>query len=116
LELADGKALASGAYQQPHDLQSSGVAEFSETVRDSFDIHPAYMARSASGFNHKTGFVARRLPLAVSLPTMVVGFTWYGRDRSFVVHGKNGQFMLAMTAGSIVGSFNGGRLLGVVSA
>jgi len=29
---------------------------------------------------------------------------------------KNGQFMLAMTAGSIDGSFNGGRLLGVVLA
>ena len=74
LELADGKALVSGAHQQPDDLQSSGVAKFGETASDSFEIHCAYMAWSASRHNHKTGFMARRLSLADSPPTMLAGF------------------------------------------
>lgn len=52
--------------------------------------------------------------LAVSLPTMLVGFARYSRDRSFVVLGENRGFVLVMAAGSIVGSFVGGRLLGLV--
>lgn len=58
--------------------------------------------------------LAGSLSLAVSLPTMLVGFTRYSRDRSFVVLGRNRVFLLVMAAGSIVGSFIGGRLLGVV--
>jgi hypothetical protein len=58
--------------------------------------------------------LAGSLSLAVSLPTMLVGFTCYSRDRSFVVLGENGRFVLVMAAGSIVGSFIGGRLLGLV--
>jgi uncharacterized membrane protein YfcA len=50
----------------------------------------------------------------VSLPTMLVGFTRYSRDRSFVVLGQNKGFVLVMAAGSIIGSFIGGRLLGLV--
>jgi uncharacterized membrane protein YfcA len=58
--------------------------------------------------------LAGSLSLAVSLPTMLVGFERYSRDRSFVVLSDNGRFMLTMAAGSIVGSFIGGQLLGIV--
>lgn len=58
--------------------------------------------------------LAGSLSLAVSLPTMLVGFARYSRDRSFVVLRENGRFVLAMAVGSIVGSFAGGRLLGLV--
>jgi uncharacterized membrane protein YfcA len=58
--------------------------------------------------------LAGSLSLAVSLPTMLVGFARYSRDRSFVVLAQNRGFVLVMAAGSIVGSFIGGRLLGIV--
>lgn len=58
--------------------------------------------------------LAGSLSLAVSLPTMIVGFTRYSRDRSFAVLGQNRQFVIVMAIGSIVGTFIGGRLLGVV--
>jgi uncharacterized protein len=58
--------------------------------------------------------LAGSLSLAVSLPTMLVGFARYSRDRSFVVLSENNRFVLVMAAGSIVGSFVGGRLLGLV--
>lgn len=58
--------------------------------------------------------LAGSLSLAVSLPTMVVAFARYSRDRSFVVLGQNARFALVMAAGSIVGAFIGGRLLGLV--
>ena len=57
--------------------------------------------------------LAGSLSLAVSLPTMLVGFKRYSRDRSFVVLGENRRFVLVMAAGSICGSFIGGRLLGL---
>ena len=58
--------------------------------------------------------LAGSLSLAVSLPTMLVGFARYSRDRSFVVLGENRGFMLIMAIGSIIGTFIGGRLLGFV--
>jgi uncharacterized protein len=58
--------------------------------------------------------LAGSLSLAVSLPTMIVGFIRYSRDQSFVVLGRNGAFVLIMVAGSVVGSFAGGLLLGIV--
>jgi len=58
--------------------------------------------------------LAGSLSLAVSLPTMLVGFARYSRDQSFSVLRANWQFMLAMAIGSIVGTFIGGSLLGVV--
>ncbi|HRQ15091.1 MAG TPA: sulfite exporter TauE/SafE family protein [Promineifilum sp.] len=59
--------------------------------------------------------LAGSLSLAVSLPTMLVGFTRYSQDGSFAVIGKNKSFLLVMAAGSLVGTFIGGLLLGVVS-
>ncbi|MBI1331215.1 MAG: TSUP family transporter [Alphaproteobacteria bacterium] len=58
--------------------------------------------------------LAGSLSLAVSLPTMIVGFARYSRDQSFSVIARNWIFVLVMAAGSIVGSFIGGRLLGTV--
>jgi uncharacterized protein len=45
---------------------------------------------------------------------MLVGFARYGQDRSFVALSENRGFVLVMAADSILGSFIGGRLLGVV--
>jgi len=58
--------------------------------------------------------LAGSLSLAVSLPTMLVGFTRYSRDQSFGVLRQNTKFLLVMAAGSIVGTFIGGHLLGIV--
>jgi uncharacterized membrane protein YfcA len=60
--------------------------------------------------------LAGSLSLAVSLPTMIVGFTRYSRDRSFTVLGKHPRFVLAMALGSIAGAFIGGLLLGAIQA
>ena len=60
--------------------------------------------------------LAGSLSLAVSLPTMIVGFTRYSRDQSFAVLGRNRSFLLTMAAGSIIGTFVGGQLLGLVPA
>ncbi|WP_225769584.1 sulfite exporter TauE/SafE family protein [Inquilinus sp. Marseille-Q2685] len=57
--------------------------------------------------------LAGSLSLAVSLPTMLVGFTRYSRDQSFSVLGRNRSFVLVTAVGSIVGSYVGGLLLGI---
>lgn len=58
--------------------------------------------------------LAGSLSLAVSLPTMVVGFARYSRDQSFSVLGRNRHFVVIMATGSIIGSFVGAQLLGIV--
>lgn len=58
--------------------------------------------------------LAGSLSLAVSLPTMIVGFARYSRDQTFTVLARNRPFVLVMAVGSIVGSFIGGLLLGIV--
>jgi uncharacterized membrane protein YfcA len=58
--------------------------------------------------------LAGSLSLAVSLPTMLVGFARYSRDDSFAVLGRNKLFVVVMAVGSIVGTFVGGQLLGFV--
>lgn len=58
--------------------------------------------------------LAGSLSLAVSLPTMLVGFSRYSRDQSFSVLGRNKAFLFVMAAGSIVGTYIGGQLLGIV--
>jgi len=57
--------------------------------------------------------LAGSLSLAVSLPTMIVGFTRYSRDGSFAVLKGNKAFVLTMAAGSLLGSAIGGMLLGL---
>ena len=58
--------------------------------------------------------LAGSLSLAISLPTMLTGFTRYSRDKSFEVLSRIKSFVIAMAAGSIVGTFIGGTMLGVV--
>lgn len=58
--------------------------------------------------------LAGSLSLAVSLPTMLVGFARYSRDSSFTVLHRNASFVLVMAGGSVVGAFAGGQLLGLV--
>jgi uncharacterized membrane protein YfcA len=58
--------------------------------------------------------LAGSLSLAISFPTLVVGFARYSRHRSFAVLAKHPRFTLAMALGSIVGALGGGLLLGVV--
>jgi uncharacterized membrane protein YfcA len=58
--------------------------------------------------------LAGSLSLAVSLPTMLAGFSRYRRDGSFAVLGRNRRFVGIMAAGSVIGAFLGGRLLGLI--
>ena len=59
---------------------------------------------------------AGSLSLAVSLPTMMVGFARYSRDRSFSVLAQHKGFVLLIAIGSIAGTFTGSRLLLFVSS
>ncbi len=58
--------------------------------------------------------LAGSLSLVVSLPTMIVGFTRYSRDGSFAVLRARRPTVLAMAAGSVLGTFIGAALLGLV--
>jgi uncharacterized membrane protein YfcA len=58
--------------------------------------------------------LAGSLSLAVSLPTMIVGFTRYSQDQSFSIIRRSLRFVLVMAAGSVLGTFIGGRPLGIV--
>ncbi|PWC83166.1 permease [Azospirillum sp. TSH100] len=58
--------------------------------------------------------LAGSLSLAISLPTMVAGFSRYARDRSLALLLRNRGFVLLMAAGSLAGALLGGLLLGVV--
>ncbi|MFG1320644.1 sulfite exporter TauE/SafE family protein [Xanthobacter autotrophicus] len=58
--------------------------------------------------------LAGSLSLAISLPTMIVGFARYSQDRSFAVLGRNRRFVLVMSVGSVAGTLIGGQLLGLV--
>jgi len=58
--------------------------------------------------------LAGSLSLAISLPTMLVGFGRYSRDSTFAVLSRNDHFVGAMAVGSVVGSFIGAQLLGVI--
>jgi uncharacterized protein len=58
--------------------------------------------------------IAGSLSLMVSLPTMLVAFARYSRDKSFTVSGENKTFVLVMATGSVIGTVAGGALLGVL--
>jgi uncharacterized membrane protein YfcA len=45
---------------------------------------------------------------------MLVAFARYSRDQSFAVLGRNFRFVLIMAAGSVLGTWIGGQLLGLV--
>lgn len=58
--------------------------------------------------------LAGSLSLAVSLPTMIIGFARYSQDQSFKIIAEQSRFLWVMAAGSIAGAFIGGMLLLVV--
>lgn len=58
--------------------------------------------------------LAGSLSLAVSLPTMLMGFARYSRDQSFSVIAHNYVFACVMALGSVFGTFLGGQLLGMI--
>jgi uncharacterized membrane protein YfcA len=58
--------------------------------------------------------LAGSLSLAISLPTMLVGFARYSRDDSFAALGRNLGFVGLMALESVIGVAIGGLLLGVV--
>ena len=58
--------------------------------------------------------LAGSLSLAISLPTMLVGFARYSRDASFAVLRRQRRFLAVMALGSLAGAYAGGRLLGIV--
>jgi uncharacterized protein len=59
--------------------------------------------------------LAGSLSLAVSLPTMLVGFARYSRDRSFGVLARHKGFLAWIAVGSLLGTFIGALLLGYTS-
>lgn len=60
--------------------------------------------------------LAGSLSLAVSLPTMIVGFSRYSRDGSFAVLRRSRAFVLWMAVGSILGALIGGLLVGRIDS
>lgn len=58
--------------------------------------------------------LAGSLSLAVSLPTMLVGFARYSQDSSFAVLRGHRGFVALMASGSVVGAALGGLALGKV--
>jgi uncharacterized protein len=60
--------------------------------------------------------LAGSLALAVSLPTMIVGFARYSRNDAFAVLYKSRTFATFMAAGSIIGALIGALLLGRLPA
>lgn len=59
--------------------------------------------------------IAGSLSLAVSLPTMIVGFVRYSKSDSFVVIRQEQSLFRWMVAGSILGAALGGMMLGLFS-
>ena len=59
--------------------------------------------------------LAGSLSLLVSLPTMLVAFFRYSHDQAFTVLGQHPGFIAVMAGGSVLGTFLGALLLGVVS-
>lgn len=58
--------------------------------------------------------LAGSLSLAISLPTLLVGFARYSLDDSFSVLSRNRRFVILMALGSVLGVAAGGQLLGLV--
>ncbi|MBD3801262.1 MAG: sulfite exporter TauE/SafE family protein [Campylobacterales bacterium] len=60
--------------------------------------------------------LAGSLSLAISLPTMLVGFARYTRSQAFVILREERPLFIALSLGSIIGAAAGSALLGVVSS
>jgi uncharacterized protein len=60
--------------------------------------------------------LAGSLSLAISLPTMLVGFVRYSRGSAFAVLRSERRLLVAMVSGSVAGAAAGAMLLGVIPA
>lgn len=60
--------------------------------------------------------LAGSLSLAISLPTMLVGFARYTKSQAFIVLREERNLFIALAVGSIIGAAIGSALLGVVSS
>lgn len=60
--------------------------------------------------------LAGSLSLAISLPTMLVGFARYTKSQAFIVLREERSLFIALGIGSIIGAALGSALLGVVSS
>ncbi len=60
--------------------------------------------------------LAGSLSLAISLPTMLVGFARYTKSQAFIVLREERSLFIALGIGSIIGAAAGSALLGVVSS
>ncbi|WP_345973507.1 sulfite exporter TauE/SafE family protein [Sulfurimonas diazotrophicus] len=58
--------------------------------------------------------LAGSLSLAISLPTMIVGFARYSQSQAFIVLREERRLFIALAVGSIAGAAAGSALLGVV--
>lgn len=58
--------------------------------------------------------LAGSLSLAVSLPTMLIGFARYSQDKSFSVLADHRTFVIVMAIGSIAGAFIGSKFLEII--
>jgi uncharacterized membrane protein YfcA len=58
--------------------------------------------------------IAGSLSLVISLPTMLVAFARYSRNRSFVVLRDNARFVTVLALGSVPGTILGGMLRGAI--
>ena len=109
---ADGKLLLAGIWQVVAGIVAGlaiGVVASLLGVAGGELLIPTFVLLFGTDIK-----LAGSLSLAVSLPTMIVGFARYSRDQSFLVLQRNRVFVWIMALGSIVGSFVGGQLLGVV--
>lgn len=59
--------------------------------------------------------LAGSLSLAISLPTMLVGFIRYSQSGSFGVLGREKPLFFGMTAGSFIGAIIGGLAIGFIA-
>ena len=55
--------------------------------------------------------LAGSLSLAISLPTMIIGFARYSQDQSFKIIAEQSRFIFIMALGSVAGALIGGMLL-----
>ncbi|MGY6276168.1 sulfite exporter TauE/SafE family protein [Methylomonas sp. MgM2] len=60
--------------------------------------------------------LAGSLSLFISLPTMLTGIARYSKDQRFITVKHYRDFVLIMATGSLLGSYVGGQLVGIVSA
>lgn len=109
---ADGKLLVAGTWQIIAGVAAGliiGVVASLLGVAGGELLIPTFVLLFGADVK-----LAGSLSLAVSLPTMIVGFGRYSRDQSFVVLRHNRTFVFITALGSVVGSFVGGQLLGIV--